>query len=143
VRVTTAANALARYRDKRRDVTVTETPPETDTESEQNRKKEQKAARAALESDFETWYSAYPRKVAKAKALKAYIAARKKTDAETLLAGVETYLKTKPDYADWAHPATWLNGERWLDEPTEAPKDEAQRIAEKYEAQAALERGTA
>jgi len=30
---------------------------------------------------------------------------------------VEVYAskRTKPAYADWAHPSTWLNGERWLD----------------------------
>ncbi len=50
--------------------------------------------------------------------MKAFRAALAKTDIDTLLAGVEKYRKIKPDYADWAMPATWLNGERWLDEAT-------------------------
>lgn len=70
----------------------------------------------SIEAEFEVWYAAYPRHVAKGQALKAYRAARKKTDAKTLLDGIERYRRIKPDYADWAHPATWLNGERWLDE---------------------------
>ncbi len=69
-----------------------------------------------LEVDFKAWYSAYPRKVAPGAARKAYRAARKKTDAATLLAGVVTYQAAKPGYADWKHPATWLTGECWADE---------------------------
>lgn len=67
-------------------------------------------------AEFEKWYDGYPRKVAPGAALKAYRRARKKAEAAELLAGVEMYRRTKPDYADWKHPATWLNGECWLDE---------------------------
>lgn len=31
--------------------------------------------------------------------------------------GVRRYLTSKPAYADWAHPETWLNKGRWMDEP--------------------------
>jgi hypothetical protein len=75
---------------------------------------------AAGAADFEIWYAAYPRHVARGAAEKAYRAARKKADAETLLAGIEVYRRTKPDYADWKHPATWLSGKCWLDESTSA-----------------------
>lgn len=66
---------------------------------------------------FEAWYATYPRRQGRGQALKAFRAALRKTDFDTLMAGVARY-KTglKPDYADWAMPATWLNGERWLDE---------------------------
>jgi len=69
-----------------------------------------------VEADFATWYDFYPRKVARGAALKAYRAALKKTDATALLVGVGVYKKTKPEYAEWKHPATWLHGECWLDE---------------------------
>lgn len=54
--------------------------------------------------------------------MKAYDKARKlATDAE-ILAGVEQYKKSKPAYADYCHPATWLNQGRWMDEPDTAQR---------------------
>lgn len=88
-----------------------------DKERELRAKKEN----ISLEADFEVWMGAYPRKVARPAAFKAYLKARTKADAATLLAGIENYRKRKPDYADWAYPATWLNGERWLDQPDSLP----------------------
>lgn len=81
-----------------------------------------------ISSDAEEFYAAYPRKVAKPKALRAYAAARKKADHATIMAGLERYKRTKPAYADWAHPASWLNAERWADEapqPALAPASQA------------------
>lgn len=73
--------------------------------------------------DFNAFWSAYPRKVGKFDAKKAYAKARVIATADEILAGVETYKRCKPDYADWCHPATWLNKGRWLDEYDEdAPK---------------------
>lgn len=66
--------------------------------------------------DFKVWYARYPRKVKPEKAKAAYLKARKSADAETLLAGLDRYIIGKPDYADWAHPTTWLNDKRWLDQ---------------------------
>lgn len=81
-------------------------------------------------SPFEQFWALYPRKQGKGQAVKAFNAALKKTDLATILAGVERYEKIKAGYADWCMPATWLNGERWLDEaspsgvskPVSAPK---------------------
>lgn len=68
---------------------------------------------------FEDWYGKYPRKVGRAQACKAFKAALKKANLETLTAGLERYRAEvagkEPGFI--AHPATWLNGERWLDEP--------------------------
>jgi len=74
----------------------------------------------AWRDDFEAFWRAYPRKVGKLAAERAYGKARKLATAEELLAGVARY--RKPSYADWCHPTTWLNQGRWLDEPgTAAP----------------------
>jgi uncharacterized protein YdaU (DUF1376 family) len=73
------------------------------------------------QAEFEEFYSAYPRKVGKGQARKAYATARRKVDHATLLAAAKRYAvdpSRKPEYTP--HPATWLNGERWLDKP-EAP----------------------
>jgi len=66
-------------------------------------------------------YQAYPRKVGKGNAVKAIEKALRKIDCETLLAIVKRYA----DKISWQdkqfipHPATWFNGERWKDDPTE------------------------
>lgn len=77
---------------------------------------QEEAAPDQIDQDFDEWYGEYPRHVARAAALRAYRAARKKTDRETLLNAIPIYKKNKPDYADWKYPATWLNGECWKDE---------------------------
>ena len=72
-------------------------------------------------ADFAVWYGRYPKKVGRPVAFKSYVKARRNgATAEQILTGLETYLRTKPEYADWCNPATWLNQERWSDEPTEA-----------------------
>ncbi len=70
---------------------------------------------------FEAWWRQYPRRVAKGAARKAFrrVLAQKTATFEQLMAGVMRYAAERagedPGYT--AHPATWLNGERWLDEP--------------------------
>ena len=66
-------------------------------------------------TDFDTFWQAYPRRVAKAAARKEFDKAIKKTSLEGILEGVEAYKRNKPDYQDWAHPRTWLHQERWDD----------------------------
>jgi len=72
----------------------------------------------ATERDFDEWYAVYPRNVNRGQALKAYRAARKKTDRATLLAGAkqasERYADTEMEFIPMS--VNWLNGERWLDE---------------------------
>ena len=80
-----------------------------------------------LDADFELWWKLVPRKAGKGQARKAYRAARKKADAATLSAGIEAYAalvkrkRTEPHFI--AHPTTWLNGERWLDEEPPPPTE--------------------
>lgn len=76
---------------------------------------------ADLQNDFGLFYQKYPRHVAKRAALKAYAAARSRASAAEILAGCERYaVSADPNYT--AHPATWLNADRWLDE-NKAPKE--------------------
>lgn len=65
---------------------------------------------------FDEFWKAYPRKVSKLLAMKAWSKALKLATAEQIMAGVEQYKKHKPEYADWAFPASWLNAGRWMDE---------------------------
>lgn len=76
---------------------------------------------APMDSDFEEFYAAYPRKVGRAKAAAAYAKARQLAEPAAILGGLRTAIAgwkakgTKREYIP--HPASWLGGERWNDEP--------------------------
>ncbi len=82
-----------------------------------------------FESPFDDWWRLCPRKVGKGAARGAYKAAARKTDTETLRLGIMRYAMEvggkDPQFI--CHPATWLRGERWLDE------DEPQRKTDENE----------
>lgn len=72
---------------------------------------------------FAAFWDAYPRKTAKGQARKAYRSALKKgASPSLLLERAEAYAR-QPDRTDQftAYPASWLNGERYNDEPEVAP----------------------
>lgn len=72
---------------------------------------------------FEAWWEVYPRKVAKAGAQKAFWTALSKFKCDTpLTAMIEATRRFAEEVSDRPvgkipHAATWLNGERWNDEP--------------------------
>jgi hypothetical protein len=74
-----------------------------------------------LDADFEKWFAQYPKRVAKATALKDYRAARKRATAEELLSGATRYAAERngQDPKFTKHPSTWLNGGCWDDEPAQ------------------------
>lgn len=65
---------------------------------------------------FEAFWSAYPHKVGKADALKAFRRAEQRVDGPTLMAGLTRYV-AKTDDRPWCNPSTWLNQDRWADQP--------------------------
>lgn len=72
----------------------------------------------SLEPDgFSVFWNAYPRKVSKTNALKAWKRAEL-PDLQVILAAIAVQSKTKqwqtPEYIP--HPATWINGRKWEDE---------------------------
>ena len=80
-------------------------------------KEKEKEKEASLEGEFVLFYEIYPRHTAVVAARKAFKAARERTDLKTILEGAKRYRDDptrKPDFT--AHPATWLNGDRWADE---------------------------
>jgi hypothetical protein len=66
---------------------------------------------------FEGFWLVYPRKVGKGAARKAYRHALKRASHAEILAGAKAYAASKPDSQFTAHASTWLNADRWLDEP--------------------------
>lgn len=68
---------------------------------------------------FDQFWNAYPHKVGKGAAARAFDKARGKVTFAELLAGLERYKASKPVDRPWCNPATWLNERRWEDEPAE------------------------
>ena len=69
-------------------------------------------------SDFDAFWQAYPKKVAKGLARAAFAKAISKTTLDTMLRALTWQVRSE----DWLrgfipHPATWLAQERWDDEP--------------------------
>lgn len=110
---------------KRSDSTETETESEAQSE-EKALDRQEPAGRVPRDKigsdddpDFAAFWSAYPRREAKGQARTAYrkFVITRKTDPKEIILGAERYadyhrtLGTERKYL--AHPATWLNGERW------------------------------
>ena len=76
----------------------------------------------SLEARFEAWWRLVPRKVGKGQARRAFRTASRRVPFEALVNGIERYAAecAGREPAFIAHPATWLNGERWSDEPAPA-----------------------
>lgn len=77
---------------------------------------------------FDAWYSAYPRKVAKGDARKAWTQAlRRGADPDAILTGLLAQVETLRDQQARGfcpYPASWLRAERWED----APPDNVRRF---------------
>ena len=87
----------------------------------------EKETRAEASEAFEAWWGAYPNRVGKDAAKRAYASALQSgADPDEMLRAVERYRLGKPSGQAWANPATWLNNRRWTDEPL-APEDQPGR----------------
>lgn len=75
---------------------------------------------SGIDAEFDGFWGAYPRKVGKPKARKAYAAARKRASLDEIAAGLRAQLPDlrRRDIGLVPHPTTWLNQDRWADDPT-------------------------
>lgn len=75
------------------------------------------------EPSFDDFWSAYPRKVSKDDARRAWAKATRRTSPTVIVAGLTAQLpgfrSKDPEYIP--HAATWLNGSRWEDTDTAPP----------------------
>jgi hypothetical protein len=111
---------------------ATEPPKKTNLKEhykkqEDDRERKSKVMRAELDSQsldvFETWWEAYPKKADKRVAEQAFFKALKRTNLDTLMAGVLQYSldpARKPEFTK--NPATWLNADAWANAPLVAPE---------------------
>lgn len=91
---------------------------------------------------FDQFWKAYPRKVAKPVARKAFAKALAKADVRAIGAGLKVWRaywteRGEPEFVP--HPATWLNQERWNDEPPQPAKPKTAKS--KYDPVAAVAAG--
>ncbi|MDE2097131.1 MAG: hypothetical protein KGL39_07785 [Patescibacteria group bacterium] len=100
--------------------TVSERRPNSIEVPEPEPEPEPEPILASLETrarPFDEFWQAYPHKVGKAAAERSFRSAIKKIPLGQMLGALERYRATKPPDRAWCNPATWLNQERWLDEP--------------------------
>jgi hypothetical protein len=84
-----------------------------------HREEEQEEQEEQETSLFDEFWSIYPRKVGKDRARRAFEAALKRAEAEAIVQGALKYRHDahrieEPEFT--AHPTTWLNQDRWIDE---------------------------
>jgi len=74
---------------------------------------------AVIDFEFAEFWRVFPRRDDRGHAIKAYRTARKKANQETIVEAAKRYGATRrgQDPQFTALAATWLNGERWADEP--------------------------
>lgn len=72
---------------------------------------------------FARFWQAYPHKVGKQDAEKAFILVMKRgaVPLDQMLAALDRYVRTKPPDRSWCNPGTWLRQGRWDDEPGTDP----------------------
>lgn len=101
--------------------TESQTPP---APSEQSSPPKRPAAVPKPPAGFDAWWALYPRKVAKAAAVKAYVKAVRQVEPEVLFAATARFRDdpTRED-AFTPHPASWLNDGRWEDEGPVRPPE--------------------
>jgi uncharacterized protein YdaU (DUF1376 family) len=93
--------------------------------------------------EFEAFWTLVPLKKGKGQARRAFPAARKKIGFVDLCKAMTAFAKSVAgkEARFIAHPATWLNGERWLDEDLKAPSGESARRSGRLAAVNAVELG--
>jgi len=117
---------------------LAKTETETETETETFNSKQVNYMSISDEISFEEFWAWYPRKVGKAAARKAW--KKCKTDSETVIAGALRMATDSnlPEMQFIPHPSTWLNEERWNDDPypprgkTNLKEIQRQQASEKF-----------
>lgn len=124
------------FRDRQRHATPCNAMQRTETPREEKRREVNPPTPRKRGGDdepagFEDFWSAYPRKVSKPQAQKAWRKLNPDTQAlSAILAGLERDRRSDQWLRDGGqfipHPATWLNGRRWEDETAALPSSDWQ-----------------
>jgi uncharacterized protein YdaU (DUF1376 family) len=103
--------------------------PEPDSEDKSS-EKESSSQPSAARLWWDEFWALFPNKVGKADAVKAFDKARKRVDRQTMLDGLQRYVD-KTDDRPWCNPSTWLNQDRWADQPAQQPQRQQNGISRK------------
>lgn len=85
-----------------------------------------------IPTGFDDWWKVYPHRIGKGAAVNSYAKALLDSNPDELTAGVKRYISTKPPDQPWCNPATWLNQQRWKDEPAEVQNANTNASYSKY-----------
>lgn len=89
------------------------------------------------DEQFAQFWDAYPRKLVRKEALKAWRTAVKSTDPDVIIAGLEPWRsywrKQRTAQEHIPHGATWLRQERWLETPSSGPPARDQQVSQNGE----------
>jgi hypothetical protein len=90
--------------------------------------------RTYSDSEFESFWSYYPKKVDKGAAIRAFRKALKTNPASEVIEGAKRYAEDPnlPDKQFVKHPATWLNAEAWNNGPLPARKKTDSKALEEW-----------
>lgn len=113
-----STDRVKRFRNGKRNVseTVSETVCSvsvSDTVSKTSKKEE------TSDFEFEDFWNLWPNKVGKPAALRAFVSARKRAGLDAIVEGVFAYIRDKPPDRPWLNPSTFLNQNRWEDQPAQ------------------------
>lgn len=100
--------------------TLTSDVPSWEREKEREKEREvETIVQSESEILFDHFWEVWPKRVAKADARRAWLKAVKKTDPAEIISAASEYAASpfRPEMKFIPMPATWLNGERWLDDP--------------------------
>lgn len=103
------------------DLSPKERPPTPPKEITPIPVSEARASSTDRTREFAEFWSLFPNKVGKRDAEKAFASARSRAPFAAIMTGVRRYL-TKTDDRAWCNPATFLNQDRWEDQPATAPQ---------------------
>jgi hypothetical protein len=87
--------------------------------SQRPEKKETREDALSYDFEFADFWNLWPNKVGKPAALKAFVGARKRAGLDAIVNGVFAYIRDKPPDRAWLNPATFLNQNRWDDQPAQ------------------------
>lgn len=146
---TTSAVRQKRYRERHRNgdsnddsnvtrnavTSVTDKRPHTHTETHtEAEKKETRACALAVDDGWpadyrEQFWAEYPNKVGKPKALAKLDLARKHgVKFADVMDGLDRYIASKPPDRAWLNPETFINQERWTDQPAKVENEKTGNI---------------
>jgi hypothetical protein len=105
---------------------ATDTDSDTDSPNGEEKKKKKRPPKADTSPEFEAFWQEFPEKVAKPAAWKAFQVAIRKIPFDQMMHAVRQYRhkQARPNARYPCYPATWLNNERWNDQPTQARHDQ-------------------